>query len=201
MHVLNKVLLITLSCLRHRNSSVVALTWRQTRGGPHVCSVLSYKKNPLCFEWESTGYSHLTWSANHPHTCTYRPHPLFSNSPADKCRQTRLPTHTHTYTHSVVASPLYFWLVVQPEDEVGEQLEQVLPQQHGHVKVNVAYVRLAHVSGEAHVAHADELVDEVAAVASIQTGVGLALVHLLLTPADTRSHICQRPFSQGGDHL
>lgn len=95
--------------------------------------------------------------------------------------------HTHRHTHSfLLATPVYFWLVVQPEDEVGEQLEQVLPQQHGHVKVNVAYVRLAHVSGEAHVTHAEEFVDEVAAVASIQTRVGLALVHLLLTPADKK---------------
>lgn len=96
-------------------------------------------------------------------------------------------THTHTRvrTHSFVAPPLYFGLIVQPEDEVGEQLEQVLPQQHSHVKVNVAYVRLAHVPGVAHVAHAHELVDEVAAVASVLTGVGLALVHFLLTPAHT----------------
>lgn len=127
---------------------------------------------------------------NHPYTCTEKnckPHsaPTSHTSPKDKCRHTRL--HTHAHTHSVVASPVYFWLIVQPEDEVGEQLEEVLPQQHGHVKVNVAYVRLARVSGVAHVAHADELVDEVAAVASVQTGVGLALVHLLLASADTES--------------
>lgn len=85
--------------------------------------------------------------------------------------------------HSFVRPPFDFRLVVQPEDEVGEQLEQVLPQQHSHVKVNVAYIRLAQVSGEAHVAHAHKLVDEVAAVASVLTGVGLALVHFLLTPA------------------
>lgn len=112
------------------------------------------------------------------------------------CTQKNTPAHTHIHTHSVVASPFYFWLIVQPEDEVGEQLEQVLPQQHGHVKVNVAYVRLAYVSGVAHVAHADKFVDEVAAVASVQTGVGLALVHFLLTPADTESHFSQRRSSQ-----
>lgn len=102
-------------------------------------------------------------------------------------------THTRVHTHSFVAPPLYFGLIVQPEDEVGEQLEQVLPQQHSHVKVNVAYVRLAHVPGVAHVAHAHKLVDEVAAVASVLTGVGLALVHFLLTPAHTEAK-----FSQGG---
>lgn len=103
--------------------------------------------------------------------------------------------NTHRRTHSAVA-PFYFWLIVQPEDEVGEQLEQVLPQQHGHVKVNVAYVRLAQVPGVAHVAHAHKFVDEVAAVASVQTGVGLALVHLLLTPAHTESHFSQGRSSQ-----
>lgn len=85
-------------------------------------------------------------------------------------------------TDSVVSSPVHLWLVVQPEDQVGEQLEEVLPQEQSHVKVNVAYVRLAHVSSVAHVAHADKLVDEVAAIASIQTRVGLALVDLLLAP-------------------
>lgn len=93
------------------------------------------------------------------------------------------------HTLSLVVSPVHLWLIVQPEDEVGEQLEEVLPQQYGHVKVNVAYIRLAHVPGEAHVAHADELVDEVAAVASIQTRVGLALIHLLLTPTDTETQM------------
>lgn len=107
------------------------------------------------------------------------------------------PTTTHhkvqrRHTHSFVAPPLYFRLIVQPEDEVGEQLEQVLPQQHSHVKVNVAYVRLAHVPGVAHVAHAHKLVDEVAAVASVLTGVGLALVHFLLTPARTETKFGQR---------
>lgn len=87
----------------------------------------------------------------------------------------------------VVAPPVYLRLVVQPEDQVGEQLEQVLPQQQRHVKVNVAYVRLAHVSSVAHVAHAHELVDEVVAVAPVLAGVGLALVQLLLAPADTEA--------------
>ena len=80
-------------------------------------------------------------------------------------------THTHTHTHtlslSVISSPVHLWPIVQPEDEVGEQLEEVLPQQHSHIKVNVAYVRLAHVSSVAHVTHTDKLVDEVAAVASV----------------------------------
>ena len=71
------------------------------------------------------------------------------------------------HTLSVVVSPVHLWLIIQPEDEVGEQLEEVLPQQHSHVKVKVAYVRLANVPSEAHVAHADEFVDEVPAVASI----------------------------------
>lgn len=96
-------------------------------------------------------------------------------------------TLTHVRTDSVVSSPVHLWLVVQPEDQVGEQLEEVLPQEQSHVKVNVAYVRLAHVSSVAHVAHADKLVDEVAAIASIQTRVGLALVDLLLAPETTAS--------------
>lgn len=111
--------------------------------------------------------------------------PLPTRPNTTKCRE-------DTHTHSFVAPPLYFGLIVQPEDEVGEQLEQVLPQQHSHVKVNVAYVRLAHVAGVAHVAHAHKLVDEVAAVASVLTGVGLALVHFLLTPAHTETKFGQR---------
>lgn len=94
----------------------------------------------------------------------------------------------HTHTHSVVCSPVHLWPVVQPEDEVGQQLEEVLPQENRHIKVNVAYVRLAHVSSEAHVAHADEPVDQVSAVAAVQTRVGFALVHILLAPKDTRQH-------------
>lgn len=131
------------------------------------------------------------WSSlmiNHQHTHTH--------IPALRDSTERPIQNTHRYTHSTVASPFYLWLIVQPEDEVGEQLEQVLPQQHGHVKVNVAYVRLAQVSGVAHVAHAHKSVDEVAAVASVQTGVGLALVHLLLTPAHTESHLGQARCSQ-----
>lgn len=110
---------------------------------------------------------------------------------------------THWPTFLVVAPPVYLGLVVQPEDQVGEQLEQVLPQQQRHVKVNVAYVRLADVSSVAHVAHARKLVDEVVAVASVLAGVGLALVQLLLTPADTEA--ARRSGSAGsetsGNHL
>lgn len=91
-------------------------------------------------------------------------------------------THTHTQPASVAPPPVHLRLIIQSEDEVGQQLEEVLPQQQSHVKVNVAYVRLAEFSGEAHLAHADKLVDEVATVASVQTGIGLALIHLLLTP-------------------
>lgn len=77
------------------------------------------------------------------------------------------PTHTHRHTHSFVPSPVHLRPVVQPQDEVGEQLEEVLPQQHRHIEVNVAYVRLAHISSEAHVAHAHKFVDQVAAVSPI----------------------------------
>lgn len=77
------------------------------------------------------------------------------------------PPTPHPPTHSVISSPVHLRPVVQPQDEVGEQLEEVLPQQHRHIEVNVAYVRLAHVSSEAHVAHADEFVDQVAAVSSV----------------------------------
>lgn len=106
----------------------------------------------------------------------------------------------HTQAHAlVVAPPVYLWLIVQPEDQVGEQLEQVLPQQQRHVKVNVAYVRLAHVSSVAHVAHAHKLVDQVVAVAPVLAGVGLALVQLLLAPAGTEEEPEQLsgPFPDG----
>ena len=101
-------------------------------------------------------------------------------------------SRAHTHKRSIVSSPVHLWLVVQPEDEVGEQLEEVLPQQESHIKIKVAYVRLAHVPSEAHVAHTDKSVDEVSAVAPVQTRVGLALIYFLFAPTDTQPQSSQR---------
>lgn len=115
----------------------------------------------------------------------------------EKNKTVNLPPHPFyqlipTHAHSLIPSPVHLRLIVEPEDEVREKLEEVLPQQHRHVKINVAYIHLAHVSSVAHVTHAHKLVDEVAAVASVLTGVGLALIHLLLTPTDTATQDTQR---------
>jgi hypothetical protein len=78
-------------------------------------------------------------------------------------------------------SPVDHRSVIKVQDEERDQLEEVLPEQNSHVKVNVAYVDLAIVPGETHVTHTVVVVNEVSAVAPVQAGVGLALIHLLLT--------------------
>lgn len=94
--------------------------------------------------------------------------------------------HTHARMHTlslsvVLPSPVDHRIVIKVQDEVRDQLEEVLPEQNGHVKVNVAYVDLAIVPGETHFTHTVVLVNEVSTVAPVQAGVGLALIHLLLT--------------------
>lgn len=74
-------------------------------------------------------------------------------------------------------------LLIQPQNQVGQQLEEMLPQRHGYVKADVAYVNLARLSSKVDGTVAVELVDHVQAEPSIHTGMGCALVNLHLTPA------------------
>lgn len=56
----------------------------------------------------------------------------------------------------LLLTPLHNRLVVHAQNEVGEQLEEALPQQERDIKGDAAYVQLAAVAGEGHVAEALE---------------------------------------------
>lgn len=81
--------------------------------------------------------------------------------------------------------PLDLRLVVHAQDEVGEQLEDVLPHQQETVEVEIADVYLAVIAGEADLTHTLEFVDEVAAVSAVHARAGRTLVQLQLTPIHT----------------
>lgn len=57
-------------------------------------------------------------------------------------------------------------------------MEEVLPKQSGHVKVNVAYIDFAGLAGEGHFTDTLELVDHVLAVATIQARVGSTFIKI-----------------------
>lgn len=78
--------------------------------------------------------------------------------------------------------PLDLRLVVHAQDEVGEQLEDVLPHQQETVEVEIADVNLAALAGEADLTNTVESVDEVAAVSAVQARARRTLVQLQLTP-------------------
>lgn len=82
--------------------------------------------------------------------------------------------------------PLNLRLVVHAQDEVGEQLEDVLPHQQETVQVEIADVDLAALAGEADLTHTLESVDEVAAVSAVHARARSTLVQLQLTPTHKR---------------
>lgn len=79
-------------------------------------------------------------------------------------------------------TPLDLWLVIEAYDEVGHQLEEVLPQAQEQVHVEITDVHLAVDPRVIHVAHALETVDVVDAEASVHARVRGTFIHILLTP-------------------
>lgn len=80
-------------------------------------------------------------------------------------------------------TPLDCWLIIHSQNEIGEELKEVLPQEQRDKEGEVAYIDLTAVPGEVHVAQAVELVEQVLAQAPVQTWVRAALINVLLTPA------------------
>lgn len=79
-------------------------------------------------------------------------------------------------------TPLDCWLIIHSENEIGEKLKEILPQEQRDKKGEVAYIDLTAVASVVHVAQAVELVEEVLAEAPVQTRVRAALINVLLTP-------------------
>lgn len=80
-------------------------------------------------------------------------------------------------------TPLDCWFIIHSQNEIGEKLKEILPQEQRDKKGEVAYIDLTAVAGKVHVAQAVELVEEVLAEAPVQTWVRAALINVLLTPA------------------
>lgn len=90
----------------------------------------------------------------------------------------------------VLVSPLDHGLIIQAQDEVGEELEEVLPEQQRDAEGEAAYVQLAARPGEGQRARAAEPVPQVLTEAAVEAGVGRALVDVHVTPS---RHKQQRP--------
>lgn len=84
--------------------------------------------------------------------------------------------------------PLNLGLIVHAQDEVGEQLEDVLPHQQEAIEVEIADVDLAALAGEADLTHTLKSVDEVAAVSAVHARARRTLVQLQLTPTHSRDN-------------
>lgn len=94
-------------------------------------------------------------------------------------------------------TPLDCWLIIHSQNEIGEELKEVLPQEQRDKEGEVAYINLTAVTGEVHVTQAVELVEQVLAEAPVQTWVRAALINVLLTPAgNTASSHPQEPGMQ-----
>ena len=95
-------------------------------------------------------------------------------------------------TRSVIVpvSPLDHGLIIQAQDEVGEGLEEVLPEQQRDAEGEAAYVQLAARPGEGRRALAAEPVPQVLTAAAVEAGLGRALVDVQVTPS---RHKQQRP--------
>lgn len=81
-----------------------------------------------------------------------------------------------------LSTPLYDWLIVHAQNEVGQELKEVLPQYEGHIKGKVAYIQLAALTREGHITDALESIEQVPAQASMEAGSRSTLIDVLFTP-------------------
>lgn len=78
--------------------------------------------------------------------------------------------------------PLNLGGIVEVQEEVGCELEHVLPQQQGQIQVEIIDIDLALVTCKVDLTITAEVVDEVVAVASVFTGTRRTLIKVYLTP-------------------
>lgn len=83
----------------------------------------------------------------------------------------------------ILFSPLHCWVIVHAQNEVGQQLEKVLPQQERDKEGEVAYVYLAAIAGKIDVADAIELVELILAQAPVEAWIRVTFINVHFTPA------------------